>query len=470
MSWNGSFGLPPPYSYTNGQQSGYHQTQMQPHYAGAYHYRQQGVAVPQSQITIPSPGVFRNQSMASLVPLHMRNRGGPVKCGHEGCLFTGTQKEVEVHKMDRHLIFPPGWQERSKGKRKREEGDNDYVDEEAQFRASGSASILGTNVKLDSPEAIAAWLEERKRRWPSAKRVAEKVTLLHITHVDPSPLIGIIQVQHRREALERGQILTEPSRPHQLRADSSHGQVSLSQRGRGRGRGRPTNQIQIETSSLNQGPRPISNVPGRGSHVIGRGSRGGSGVAGIRGRGRGRGRPLANEPRPVNADESKRITSATSDTDTSTSTLSSSESDESASDDGSESDMDPVKDAVSSKVELPADTGTKAQSSEANETTAMQICEEAPPKKDPSKQQMLRKNAAQPPKPAYNPFNQRPNLLRNLLMPDIQATVSNLSQAIKFLVANDFLKNVELKPGDAENIPIQPMDIDTQPQQNDTQV
>ncbi|KAF8761530.1 Nuclear fragile X mental retardation-interacting protein 1 (NUFIP1) [Rhizoctonia solani] len=425
MSWNGSFGLPPPYSYTNGQQSGYHQTQMQPHYAGAYHYRQQGVAVPQSQITIPSPGVFRNQSMASLVPLHMRNRGGPVKCGHEGCLFTGTQKEVEVHKMDRHLIFPPGWQERSKGKRKREEGDNDYVDEEAQFRASGSASILGTNVKLDSPEAIAAWLEERKRRWPSAKRVAEKVTLLHIAHVDPSPLIGIIQVQHRREALERGQILTEPSRPHQLRADSSHGQGGAVV-------------VAVESPALEDEG--------------------------------GRGRPLANEPRPVNADESKRITSATSDTDTSTSTLSSSESDESASDDGSESDMDPVKDAVSSKVELPADTGTEAQSSEANETTAMRICEEAPPKKDPSKQQMLRKNAAQPPKPAYNPFNQRPNLLRNLLMPDIQATVSNLSQAIKFLVANDFLKNVELKPGDAENIPIQPMDIDTQPQQNDTQV
>jgi hypothetical protein len=36
-------------------------------------------------------------------------------------------------------------------------------------------TILGTDVKLDSPEAIAAWLEERKKRWPSDKRVAEKV-------------------------------------------------------------------------------------------------------------------------------------------------------------------------------------------------------------------------------------------------------------------------------------------------------
>ena len=30
-------------------------------------------------------------------------------------------------------------------------------------------------------------------------------------------------------------------------------------------------------------------------------------------------------------------------------------------------------------------------------------------------------------------------------------TVSNLSQAIHFLVENDFLDNVELKPGQADN-------------------
>lgn len=35
--------------------------------------------------------------------------------------------------------------------------------------------ILGTDTKLDTPEAIAAWLEDRKKRWPSAKRVMEKV-------------------------------------------------------------------------------------------------------------------------------------------------------------------------------------------------------------------------------------------------------------------------------------------------------
>jgi hypothetical protein len=35
------------------------------------------------------------------------------------------------------------------------------------------------------------------------------------------------------------------------------------------------------------------------------------------------------------------------------------------------------------------------------------------------------------------------------LLPEIRVTVSNLSQAIHFLVENDFLENVELKPGEA---------------------
>lgn len=34
-------------------------------------------------------------------------------------------------------------------------------------------------------------------------------------------------------------------------------------------------------------------------------------------------------------------------------------------------------------------------------------------------------------------------------------TVSNLSQAIRFLVDNDFLENVELKPGQAERKMVQ---------------
>lgn len=37
-----------------------------------------------------------------------------------------------------------------------------------------------------------------------------------------------------------------------------------------------------------------------------------------------------------------------------------------------------------------------------------------------------------------------------LLLPEIRVTVSNLSQAIRFLVDNDFLRGVEMKPGEAD--------------------
>ncbi|CAE6521476.1 unnamed protein product [Rhizoctonia solani] len=436
MSWNTGFGS----SRGNGPPSGYYQSQIQPHYANAYYYGQQGTAMTQSTtITVPPPGFSRHQPMASLVPSHMRNRTGPVKCGHEGCLFAGTHKEVEVHKMDRHLIFPPGWQEKVKGKRKRDGDDDGYVDEEAQFRTSGAASILGTDVKLDSPEAIAAWLEERKKRWPSAQRIVEKA-------------------QRRREALERGQILAEPSRPHRSGTDSTRGRVTQSQRGRGCSRGKPANQIQIEASERECQLPP--NARGRSTHARGRGGRS-SGAVGSRGRGRGR--PPATGSRLVNPKESKAETNTTSGTDSSTSTESSSGSgSDSASDDGSGSDMDPLKDAVSSKTGPSIGADAEIQPSETNETASVQPSEEVSSANARTMKPTLRRSAPQPPKPAYNPFNHRPNLLRNLLMPDIQATVSNLSQAIKFLVANDFLENVELKPGDAENVPIQPMDVDTQ--------
>jgi hypothetical protein len=39
---------------------------------------------------------------------------GGHRCTYKGCAFTGSQKTVEVHMMDRHLIYPPGWEKRNK--------------------------------------------------------------------------------------------------------------------------------------------------------------------------------------------------------------------------------------------------------------------------------------------------------------------------------------------------------------------
>lgn len=139
--WSGNYlGQYNSHSYSAGSGSN-----VQPHYASAYYaqgYYAQPSAPQPMQITVPSPGFARNQPMASIVPMHMRNCVGPARCGHEGCMFAGSHKEVEVHKMDRHLIFPPGWQEnQARGKRKRgkdkDEGEEAYIDEEAHFRANG---------------------------------------------------------------------------------------------------------------------------------------------------------------------------------------------------------------------------------------------------------------------------------------------------------------------------------------------
>ena len=39
---------------------------------------------------------------------------GNVKCTYNGCRFTGSHKSVEIHRMDRHLIHPAGWEHRKR--------------------------------------------------------------------------------------------------------------------------------------------------------------------------------------------------------------------------------------------------------------------------------------------------------------------------------------------------------------------
>lgn len=40
---------------------------------------------------------------------------GSSHCTYSGCKFIGSPKSVEVHMMDRHLIYPPGWHKQTKG-------------------------------------------------------------------------------------------------------------------------------------------------------------------------------------------------------------------------------------------------------------------------------------------------------------------------------------------------------------------
>ncbi len=114
---------------------------------------------------------------------------GQNKCTYSGCTFSGSANSLQIHMMDRHLIHPPGWHAR----KRRPDWDADpslkgcvLIHTQSEIarsltvlsRASPAhrkpVPILGTNVRLDTPEELAAWIAERRRLWPTAARVAEK--------------------------------------------------------------------------------------------------------------------------------------------------------------------------------------------------------------------------------------------------------------------------------------------------------
>ncbi|KAI9445286.1 nuclear fragile X mental retardation-interacting protein 1-domain-containing protein [Lactarius indigo] len=277
---------------------------------------------------------------------------GSSRCMHPGCAFTGSHNSLEVHMMDRHLIYPPGWHARKR-----------QSDWDADPSLKGRpVPIMGTSITLNTPEEVEAWIAERKRHWPTAARVAEKKRKLE-------------------EAIAGGGLLPDhlmkrPRLPFNADATRAGG------RGRGRGRG-----------------------------------------------GRGGGRPWqrtrfypccparAQPPTPLLTVAAK--TAAQQCVPTTT---------ESAS--GSDSDAPEV---LSAK-RPPGIEAYESSSSDVDARPADSSRRAPPP---------------QPKKPPRNPFAARTSLLRSLLLPEIRMTVSNLSQAIHFLVDNDFLENVELVPGQA---------------------
>ncbi|KAI0330571.1 hypothetical protein GY45DRAFT_1345857 [Cubamyces sp. BRFM 1775] len=314
---------------------------------------------------------------------------GNQRCSQPGCSFSGSKKSVETHMMDRHLIYPPGWENRKK---------KDDWDADPSLKGK-PIFIQGTSIKLDTPEAIEQWLEERRKRFPTKQNVEDKERKM-------------------REAVERGQIPFDEMthRKKRRRTDDASGD-----------RGGP--------------------------------SRGGRGGQRGRGRGRGRGRAVdsgweGRRPTESTAENTSpsvsvlpsRPTGAT----TADKTANRDEDASSGEDGGSDSDSDGAPEVVSSK-------GPPVPLDEAADENAMDVAEVGPEDKpepahttDRTSQLVKKPRPKQPRRPLYNPFAQRPSLLRNLLLPEIRMTVSNLSQAIHFLVDNDFLDNVELKPGQAD--------------------
>ncbi|KAG8825777.1 hypothetical protein FRC19_010541 [Serendipita sp. 401] len=316
-----------------------------------------------------SPQYFANTSVSQAHPPLPRIRppkfgpGGPIQCGNPGCPYSGYPKDVEIHRMDRHLIFPPGY--------KPEKGPPDGD-------LGPNITVPGTGISLKTPEAIDAWIAERKKNWPTDARVAEKK-------------------RRAAEALERGELERQNKRP--------------------RTNENPTTSLQIREGKFNQ----------RGHMQSAR-------------RGRDRrsdsSKPFPSKPvafgsysfletRESVAKKGLELTSAPN---------------EVTSDSDSGSDVDPTLDAISSKLP-PQDWENSSHEVSGHESEP-----ELPSNPKP----FARRRAREPIARNLNPLIDRPSFLRKLLQHEIRNSVSNLSQAVRFIVANDMFADVELKPGDVD--------------------
>ncbi|KAF9650473.1 hypothetical protein BDM02DRAFT_3083385, partial [Thelephora ganbajun] len=288
---------------------------------------------------------------------------GTHKCTYDRCTFSGSHKAVEIHMMDRHLIYPP-----KHNKDKQHDWDAD---------PSLKGHVLpGTNIALNTPEDIEAWIAERKKRFPTANHVAEKKAKLE-------------------EAIARGQLPFDanprfPKRPRLEGPDYGANRGHRNGRGRRRKNGRSSGRDGVANSKISATPNQAT--PESSSLQPS---------------------PPAQFPASVLPEDY----------------------DSSDSDDAPPEALSTkaVKNAVAEPLPLP-ETSRDA---------------EIKPSIGEKPIGSRRPTARQPRGPPPIPFGQKTSLLRNLLLPEIRNTVSNLSQAIRFLVDNDFLENVELEPGDA---------------------
>ena len=97
------------------------------------------------------------------------------------CTFAATSElELMLHRADRHLVYPPGGMDELRRRdpmRIAEEREHLARQRKGNARAADGPSdstILGLNIKLDTPELIEEWIRQRKKRFPTAALIEQK--------------------------------------------------------------------------------------------------------------------------------------------------------------------------------------------------------------------------------------------------------------------------------------------------------
>ncbi|WVW80311.1 hypothetical protein I302_102290 [Kwoniella bestiolae CBS 10118] len=343
-------------------------------------------------------------------------------CQHPGCKFVGPSDKVQIHEEDRHLIFVEGkMPERSE-------------EEERYARRKGPPlPIQGTNILLNTPEELEKWLAERKAKWPSKKRIQEK-------EEERAAAIarGEVPARGKRRKLDAATVAEEWGREpnlNEIRGDQGRGRGGRGGRGRGRGRGGFVGRTQVPEApqpvdegwsrittlpDIKSRTKPPSPIPSSNALMALEGY---------------------NTPSPSGSSdsESDSESSNTSDSD------SSSEDESSSSEDVNASSQAQEKKPSRDQKEICQFFKRTGTCRFGNRCKNSHIIEEKPVNANESK--------AQPRQPVINKKQNhfaRPSMIGSLLSNPIQNTISQLSQTIRFLVANNMLEGVELNPGDAQ--------------------
>ncbi|WWC96792.1 hypothetical protein V866_003666 [Kwoniella sp. B9012] len=391
-------------------------------------------------------------------------------CSHPGCKFVGPSEKVQIHEEDRHLIFVNGkMPERSE-------------EEERYARRKGPPPpIQGTNITLNTPEEIEKWIAERKAKWPSAKRIQEK-------EEERTAAIarGEIPARGKRKKMDAASLAEEWGRPANVE-DQSGGEgtrrgrgrgidIDRGSRGRGRGRGRGGN---VGHTKVDERTRlPGEPEPGHGDPGITKTKTGDQAWSQITTLPSIKPKSSSSSVKPsINAlsalegydtptSSSRSIDSssdAESDSDSSSGSSATS-SDSSSDNDLSEAEsISKDEDKASSiKGEGKAPVSVKGQKEICkffkrngnckfgNKCRNLHMIDEDTKSMDVRDNPHFRQPQIQPTNSKKQNHFARPSMLGSLLSNPIQNTISQLSQTIRFLVANNMLEGVELNPGDAQ--------------------
>ena len=90
------------------------------------------------------------------------------------CPFTASSEiELMLHRADRHLVYPPGGIDELRKKdpmRAAEERERLARLRKGGVRAADGppdSTIMGLNIRLDTPELVSEWIKQRKKRFPT---------------------------------------------------------------------------------------------------------------------------------------------------------------------------------------------------------------------------------------------------------------------------------------------------------------